>query len=89
MFRILAVIAGNVLHGPGTVRLPDSVPCPPNFRGAVTHDPALCLACGICSYVCVGDAITAAEQDRITFGRMNPAVAPSARAVWTTVQDSP
>jgi formate hydrogenlyase subunit 6/NADH:ubiquinone oxidoreductase subunit I len=64
MFRILAVIAGNVLHGPGTVRLPDSVPCPPNFRGAVTHDPALCLACGICSYVCVGDAITAAEQDK-------------------------
>lgn len=64
MFRILAVIAGNVLHGPGTVRLPDSVPCPPNFRGAVTHDPGLCLACGICSYVCVGDAITAAEQDK-------------------------
>ena len=64
MFRILEVIAGNVLHGPGTIRLPGSVPCPPEFRGAVTHDPALCLACGICSYVCVGDAITAAEQDK-------------------------
>ena len=64
MFRILEVIAGNVLHGPGTIRLPGSVPCTPEFRGAVTHDPALCLACGICSYVCVGDAITAAEQDK-------------------------
>ena len=64
MFRILEVIAGNVLHGPGTIRLPGSVPCPPEFRGAVTHDPALCLACGICSYVCVSDAITGAEQDK-------------------------
>ena len=64
MFRILAAIAGNVLHGPGTIRLPGSVPCPANFRGAVTLDPALCLACGICSYVCVSDAITGEEQDK-------------------------
>ena len=64
MFHILAVIAGNLLHGPGTIRLPGSVPCPANFRGAVTLDPALCLACGICSYVCVSDAITGEEQDK-------------------------
>jgi len=64
MFGILAVIAGNVLHGSGTIRLPGSVPCPSEFRGAVTLDPALCLACGIRSYVCVSDAITGAEQDK-------------------------
>jgi formate hydrogenlyase subunit 6/NADH:ubiquinone oxidoreductase subunit I len=64
MFRILAVIAGNVFQSPRTIRLPGSVPCPSEFRGAVMLDPALCLACGICSYVCVSEAITGAEQDK-------------------------
>jgi len=64
MLRILAVIAGNVAQGPGTIRLPGSVPCPSEFRGAVTLDPTRCVACGICSYVCVSDAITGADEDK-------------------------
>ncbi len=44
-----------------TVRLPDAVPAPGGYRGAVTLDPARCLACRTCGYVCVSAAITGAE----------------------------
>jgi len=58
MAKILQVIANNLKHGPATVRLPGSVPVPEGFRGRVRIDPAHCLACGMCSYVCVSNAIT-------------------------------
>ena len=58
MPKILQVIAANLKHEPDTVQLPGSVPVPDGFRGRVTIDPSHCLACGMCSYVCVSDAIT-------------------------------
>jgi formate hydrogenlyase subunit 6/NADH:ubiquinone oxidoreductase subunit I len=61
---ILRVIAHNVKGGAATVRLPGSVPAPEGFRGRVTIDPPRCLACGMCSYVCVSDAITGSNQAR-------------------------
>lgn len=61
MFRILQVIGGNVVIPPATVRLPEAVPTPDRFRGLVTMDGSRCLACGVCAYVCVSNAITGAE----------------------------
>jgi Fe-S-cluster-containing hydrogenase component 2 len=60
---MLWLIAGNLADGPATVRLPDSVPPPSRYRGRVILDPSRCLACRICAYVCVSDAITGAEED--------------------------
>jgi ferredoxin len=62
VLRILQVINKNVAGGPVTVRLPASVPAPPGFRGAVVLDPARCLACRMCTYVCVTAAITTSEE---------------------------
>ena len=62
MLRILQVIGGNALSAPATVRLPDRVPTPAHFRGEVLIETANCLACGMCAYVCVSNAITGADQ---------------------------
>lgn len=63
MLRILQVIADNLSRPPATVRLPDTVPTPPGFHGSVLHEPSRCLACGLCAYVCVSDAIVARDRD--------------------------
>lgn len=62
MFRALRLIARNVAEGPVTVRLPGAVPSPAGYRGAVVLEPARCLACRTCAYVCVSAAITGTEQ---------------------------
>ena len=62
MAKILQVIGANLKSGPATVRLPGSVPVPDGFRGRVTIDSGRCLACGMCSYVCVSDAITGSND---------------------------
>lgn len=62
MFRAFRLVAGNLAAGPATVRLPDAVPAPAGYRGAVTIDTARCLACRTCAYVCVSAAITGTEE---------------------------
>ena len=62
MPKILRVIARNLKQGPATIRLPGSVPVPDGFRGRVKIDPRHCLACGMCSYVCVTQAITGSNS---------------------------
>jgi formate hydrogenlyase subunit 6/NADH:ubiquinone oxidoreductase subunit I len=62
MRSILRVIADNVKGGTATVRLPGSVPVPEGFRGRVIIDPTRCLACGMCAYVCVSDAVTGSNE---------------------------
>ncbi len=62
MLGILKVIAGNAASAPATVRLPEHVPAPARFRGRVAIDPARCVACGTCAYVCVSDAITGRDE---------------------------
>jgi ferredoxin len=59
---ILKVIAGNAASAPATVRLPGQVPEPARFRGRVVIDPAKCVACGTCAYVCVSNAITGSDS---------------------------
>ena len=61
MLRILQVIAGNAAAAPATVRLPGTVPTPARFRGRVVLDPARCVACGTCAYVCVSGAVTGGD----------------------------
>ena len=41
-------------------------------RGMVRMDPCRCLACGICSYVCVSAAITAVEKQDTYEWRYEP-----------------
>jgi formate hydrogenlyase subunit 6 len=62
MLKILKLIAGNIAANVATIRLPGSVPTPALFRGAVTLNTEKCLGCGMCSYVCVSNAITGSEQ---------------------------
>lgn len=63
MFRILGLIGGNLAQGPVTVRLPGREPEPAGLRGRVRIDPARCVACGVCAYVCVSDAIAGVEEE--------------------------
>lgn len=72
MSHILKLIQGNLARPPATVRLPGRVPVPPGFHGLVRIDPALCLACRVCSYVCVSDAITGRDEDGAYAWRYEP-----------------
>lgn len=63
MFHILRRMAGNIAKGPSTIPFPGEVPPPAGLRGLVRMDAERCLACGICAYVCVSDAITGEERE--------------------------
>jgi formate hydrogenlyase subunit 6/NADH:ubiquinone oxidoreductase subunit I len=58
---ILGIMTRNAVRAPETVRLPGSVPVPAGFRGPVRIEAGRCVACGLCAYVCVSDAITGDE----------------------------
>ncbi len=64
MIRILQVIVENLSQDRATVRLPESVPVPPGYRGRVLLDPSKCVACGVCTYVCVSEAITGVNEEK-------------------------
>ncbi len=72
MLRILKVIRKNLGQARATVRLPGSVPAPAEFRGPVQINPARCLACGICSYVCVSNAIAGKNEEKDYLWEYNP-----------------
>ena len=72
MFGMLKLMAHNLVKGPGTIRFPAQVPVPENLRGLVRIAPERCLACGICAYVCVGNAITGSDQDSAYAWRYDP-----------------
>jgi len=63
--NIFNLITGNAMQGPQTLRFPDRNAPTAYFRGDVVIDPAKCLACGICDYVCASAAIevTAGESE--------------------------
>jgi len=55
--NILNLVGGNAIAGPQSLRFPARPKPAVRFRGNVVIDPAVCLACGICEYVCVSRAI--------------------------------
>ena len=55
--NIFNLITGNAIQGPQSLRFPERHTPTPFYRGRVVMDPAKCLACGICDYVCVSAAI--------------------------------
>jgi ferredoxin len=66
--NILSLITGNAARGPQTLRFPGRQAPAAQYRGNVTMDPAKCLACGICDYVCVSRAISLTQaEDRFVW----------------------
>lgn len=55
--NIFNLITGNAIQSPQSLRFPERHTPTPFYRGRVVMDPAKCLACGICDYVCVSAAI--------------------------------
>jgi formate hydrogenlyase subunit 6 len=64
MLKILKVITGNLTSERATVPLPQSVPTPDLFRGPVQMNTSKCIGCGMCSYVCVSNAIVGENQEK-------------------------
>ena len=56
--NIFNILKGNISGGPETMPFPARKVPAAAYRGPVCIDPAKCLACGICDYVCVSRAIT-------------------------------
>ncbi len=55
---ILDIVTRNFGIGSRTKKPTDMVEYPKAFRGALVHDPALCVGCKTCAYVCSPTAIT-------------------------------
>jgi formate hydrogenlyase subunit 6/NADH:ubiquinone oxidoreductase subunit I len=60
--NIINVITSNLKDGPVTLRFPERVTPPVNFRGLVQLDPERCVGCTTCAYVCSSDAVAVTNQ---------------------------
>ncbi len=64
MAAFLKVILQNLAKGPSTIAYPfEDSPAPDKLRGKIKHDPAACVACHLCEYVCAGGAIKIQESE--------------------------
>lgn len=61
--NILQVLARNFKSGPVTLRFPERVTPPADFRGPVQFDPQRCVGCATCAYVCAPGAIRVTGSD--------------------------
>jgi formate hydrogenlyase subunit 6/NADH:ubiquinone oxidoreductase subunit I len=55
--NIIQVIAENLRSRPVTLRFPERVEPPKDYRGLVGITPELCVGCATCAYVCSSSAI--------------------------------
>lgn len=55
-------LLGNLLAPVRTQAAAALPPAPAHYRGALTHEAALCTACGTCAYVCAPKAIRFVEH---------------------------
>lgn len=62
--NIFQVLLENLNLGSITLRYPQRVSIPEHFRGLVQNDPACCVGCGACAYVCAPGAITVSNHGR-------------------------
>jgi hydrogenase-4 component H len=60
---ILKILSRNLNRGSRTRRPADRVPYPDGYRGMLLNDPALCVGCKTCAYVCSPGAITFDDND--------------------------
>jgi formate hydrogenlyase subunit 6/NADH:ubiquinone oxidoreductase subunit I len=61
--NILILLSRTLVHRRATLRYPQRLAPTGEFRGMVLINPAKCLACGICDYVCISAAITVTSGD--------------------------
>jgi formate hydrogenlyase subunit 6/NADH:ubiquinone oxidoreductase subunit I len=62
--NIFQVMLENLNQGALTLRYPERAAMAEGFRGLVQNDPALCVGCATCAYVCSPGAITVSSYDR-------------------------
>ena len=62
--NIFRVIFENLGQGPVTLRYPQRAATAEGFRGLVQNDPARCVGCGVCAYVCSPGAITVSNYEQ-------------------------
>ena len=64
MYTFFKVLLRNIIKGPSTIRYPfEDSPAPEKLRGKIRHNPDICVACGMCEYVCAGGAIRLQETE--------------------------
>ncbi len=59
---ILHILAENLRQGVVTLRYPQRVQPPPNYRSLVQLQKEQCVGCACCAYVCVSGAIQVREK---------------------------
>jgi formate hydrogenlyase subunit 6/NADH:ubiquinone oxidoreductase subunit I len=62
--NIFQVILENLNQAPLTLRYPQRAAAAEGFRGLVQNDPARCIGCGTCAYVCSSGAVTVTSEDK-------------------------
>jgi formate hydrogenlyase subunit 6/NADH:ubiquinone oxidoreductase subunit I len=62
--NIFQVLLENLNLGPQTLRYPERAATAAGFRGLVQNDPAGCVGCATCAYVCPSAAITVSSHGR-------------------------
>lgn len=70
---ILEILAENLRQGVVTLRYPQRVPPPANYRGLVQLAQEKCVGCAACAYVCVSAAIQVSEDDKTVCWSYHPA----------------
>jgi formate hydrogenlyase subunit 6/NADH:ubiquinone oxidoreductase subunit I len=62
--NIFQVLLENMNGGPITLHYPERASTTEGFRGLVQNDPAGCIGCGTCAYVCSPGAIIVSDHGR-------------------------
>jgi hydrogenase-4 component H len=62
--NIFRLLAKNLGIGPITLRYPNEVSQPGDFRGLVKINVDECICCGMCDYVCVSEAVIVTQYEK-------------------------
>ena len=62
--NIIRLLLGNLSLAPATVKFPQQLATPANYRGAVCIDSEYCVGCGTCAYACTSGSIQVRHYER-------------------------